>query len=92
MAIAYDYGNLAKHRVSTNEVDDVLVSSSIDFDMEPGHGGNNRVMFVGFTNSGRLLEVGVEYIDFCNEHVFHAMNATRRYRILFPRSKGHGYR
>jgi hypothetical protein len=37
-------------------------------------------MFVGFTMAGRLLEVGMEFVSDEREHVFHAMDATKRYR------------
>jgi hypothetical protein len=49
-----------------------------------------RVMYVGFTFSGKLLEVGIECIDAPKNvflHVYHAMPATSKYQMLFNRAK-----
>jgi len=55
-------------------------------DIGPTDGGNDRLMFVGFDPCGRLLEVGIEYIDAEDvELVFHANVATPHYEHLFAR-------
>jgi len=87
MRITYDRGSLDKHEVTTEEVDEVLANEPKDEDIEPSARGNARVMFVGFTFEGRLLEVGVEYLPDGKEHVFHAMDATKAYRALFNKRK-----
>ena len=81
--LTYDDRNLKKHKVSRKEVDQVLDSRNLTtnvFDLAPARNGNERTMFVGLTMRGRLLEVGVEAISDEDEHVFHAMNATKQYR------------
>jgi uncharacterized DUF497 family protein len=80
MLITYDYFNLRKHRVAPQEADEVLANDPLDFELTISCSGNDRVMFVGFTYAGRLLEVGVEYVSNYHEHVFHAMRATKSYR------------
>lgn len=46
-------------------------------ELKPSERGNDRLMFVGWTQSGRILEVGIEYFDGDDrEHVFHAMDAN----------------
>jgi hypothetical protein len=85
MLITYDYVNLRKHRVTTEEVDEVLANDPLTFQLSPSFSGNDRVMFVGFTYMGRLLEVGVEYVSNYHEHVFHGMRATKLYRKVIER-------
>lgn len=81
--ISYDDKNLKKHKVTPQEADQVLDSRNLStriFDLVPAHNGNERAMFVGLTLEGRLIEVGVEAINDVDEHVFHAMDATKQYR------------
>jgi hypothetical protein len=77
----------AGRNISRKDIDAVLRSFVFD-DMGPSKRGNDRLMFVGFDSSGRLLEAGVEYID--NEDVelvFHANDATPKYKKLYTRSR-----
>jgi len=76
---------LAKHGVTPKDADFVLRSQiSIWEDMGPSKHGNDRLMFVGFSAGGRLLEVAVEYFDEEDiELVFHANDATPKYKKLF---------
>lgn len=71
--------NLAKHEVTTAEVNEVLNDSrTIWLDLGVSRTGNDRLMFIGITKTGRALEVGVELIDE-DEYVFHAMDAGEHY-------------
>ncbi len=85
----YNLDSLDRHGISTADADDVI-ATGIWEELAPSEKGNDRLMFVGFTSSGRLLEVGVEYFDADNlEHVFHADDATSHYRVIFnKRTKG----
>lgn len=87
MCITYDQANLDKHEVSREEVDEALANEPEYEDLESSARGNARVMFVGFTFQGRLLEIGIEYFPDSKEHVFHAMDATKAYRVLFNKRK-----
>jgi uncharacterized DUF497 family protein len=81
--ITYDDTNLKKHKVTSQEADQVLDSRNLTtrvFDLEPACNGNERAMFVGLTLEGRLIEVGLEAISDEDDHVFHAMDATKQYR------------
>ena len=81
--ITCDDGNLKKHKVTRQEVDQVLDSRNLTsrvFDLAPARNGNERAMFVGLTLQGRLIEVGVEVVSDMDDHVFHAMDATQQYR------------
>lgn len=81
--ITYDDGNLKKHKVTSQEVDQVLDSRNLTtriFDLAPARNGNERAMFVGLTLQGRLIEVGIEAVSDTDDHVFHAMDATQQYR------------
>jgi uncharacterized DUF497 family protein len=77
--LSYKIDNLAKHDITTTEVDEVLNDlRTIWLDLGVSRDGNDRLMFVGLTRAGRVLEVGVELISE-DEHVFHAMDAGERY-------------
>ncbi|MBX9877393.1 MAG: hypothetical protein K2Y22_02960 [Candidatus Obscuribacterales bacterium] len=77
--ISYKKDNLQRHNVTVTEVDEVLNGTeSIWLDLGVSISGNDRLMFVGFTKSGRILEVGVELVG-DDEIVFHAMNAGKKY-------------
>ncbi len=85
MFLSYDYANLKKHDVTVREIDEVKANNPVDFDLKPSHDGNDRVMFVGFTFGGRLLEVAIEYFPHGHEHVFHAMDATKYCQKVFEK-------
>jgi hypothetical protein len=60
----------------------------VTIDLGPSDHGNDRVMWIGFTFGLRLLEIGIEYLPNDNEHVFHAMNATKEYLKEFEQKTG----
>ena len=75
----YNTVNLAKHNVATSEIDEVLSDSrTIWLDLGPSRDGNERLMFIGLTRTGRVLEVGIELIG-KDEYVFHSMPAGEHY-------------
>jgi hypothetical protein len=81
--ITFDHRHLKKHKVTSQEADQVLDSRNLTtrvFDLPPARNGNERAMFVGMTLEGRLIEVGVETLNDTDEHVFHAMDVTKQYR------------
>jgi hypothetical protein len=85
VARTYSLSSLRKHSVTISELIEVLAGDPMDFDLPEGLNNSTRVMFVGFTYAGRLLEIGIEYLFDESEHVFHAMDATRYYREAFGR-------
>jgi uncharacterized DUF497 family protein len=84
MRTTYSYESLDKHGVTEEEADEVYATGK-DFDLEPSANGNDRIMVVGWTSAGRLLEIGIEYLSDGNEHIFHAIDATKHYRQLFEK-------
>lgn len=86
MKTTYNYDSLDKHGVTEEEADEVYASGK-DFDLEPSSDGNDRLMIVGWTSRGRLLEIGIEYLASGNEHIFHAIDATKYYRQLLEQDK-----
>lgn len=77
--VTYSSESLARHGISTAEIDEVLNDQcTIWLDLGVSRDGNDRLMFVGLTKFGRVLEVGVELVD-DDEHIFHAMDAGERY-------------
>jgi uncharacterized DUF497 family protein len=87
MLTTYDLKNFADHGVTQEEVDQVLRSDvTAEFDLVPSQRGNERMMLVGFTSEGRLLELGIEFFfDEDKMYVFHADDATKTYRTEFER-------
>lgn len=82
MKTTYNYESLHRHNVTDEEADEVY-ANGLDFDLEPSPDGNDRIMVVGWTGTGRLLEIGIEYLPDGDEQIFHATDATRYYRGLF---------
>jgi uncharacterized DUF497 family protein len=81
----YNFESLDRHGISQADIDEVL-ASGIWEEMQPSERGNERLMFVGFTSGGRLLEAGVEYFDDEDrEHIFHADDATNHYGQIFEK-------
>jgi hypothetical protein len=80
----YNYESLRRHKVTEEEADEVY-ADGLDFDLDPSPNGNDRIMVVGWTGTGRLLEVGIEYLPENSEHIFHTSDATRHYKELFER-------
>jgi uncharacterized DUF497 family protein len=78
--VTYNTENLTKHHVLAIEVDEVLSDPrTIWLDLGPSRDGNDRLMFIGLTQAGRVLEVGIELIGEDDEYVFHAMDAGEHY-------------
>ena len=69
----YEDENLRKNGVSRLEVQEVFASDlSYAEDLEPSDRGNDRAMVIGWTYTGRILEIGIEYFEIeAREHVFH---------------------
>ena len=84
-ATTYENENLRKNGVSRSEVQEVFASDlSYANDLAPSDRGNDRVMIIGWTYAGRILEIGVEYyVTEDREHVFHGMDAGKTYRTEF---------
>ena len=86
MKTTYNHESLDKHGVTEQEADEVYATGK-DFDMTASDNGNDRIMVVGWTAHGRPLEVGIEYLENGNEHIFHACEATKHYRQLFEKDR-----
>lgn len=86
MRTTYNHESLDRHGISEQEVDEVY-STGKDFDMSSSTNGNDRIMVVGWTSFGRLLEIGIEYLTNTDEYIFHAMDATRYYSELFNKDR-----
>lgn len=87
MKTTYNYANLANHDVYQYEVDEVQRSTvNAEFELAPSRRGNQRIMLVGFTLKGRLLELGIEiFMEEDRMHVFHANDAAKYYQRKFER-------
>jgi hypothetical protein len=86
MRTTYNHESLDRHGVTEQEVDEVYASGK-DFDLAPSDAGNDRIMVVGWTANGRLLEIGIEYSPQGDEHIFHGNEATKEYQLLFEKDK-----
>ncbi|CAN5489435.1 hypothetical protein BH10CYA1_BH10CYA1_24010 [soil metagenome] len=86
----YEDENLRQHRVTTTEIQEVFASDlSFADDLDPSDRGNDRAMVIGWTQSGRILEIGIEYFeDEDREHVFHGMDAGKAYKKDFKERLG----
>jgi len=86
MTVTYDDNNLAKHKVSHDEVDEVMDADLIvDVELPPSKRGHQRVMLIAFTLQGRLLEVGIEFFPHDHNHIFHGDDASKHNKAEFAR-------
>lgn len=85
MKTSYDEANLRKNGISKEEIKEVFASDlSYAEDLEASERGNNRAMIIGWTFSGRILEIGIEYFENEDrEHIFHGMEAGKQYKKDF---------
>ena len=60
-----------------------VIENGIGYEMKASPRGNNRLMYVGWTRTACLLEIGVEFVSETEIHVFHGMATTRPHRNLF---------
>lgn len=82
----YNQDSLDRHKVSRADVNEVLANSNIttrDFDLSLGQNDELRLMFVGYNLSGRLLEVGVEFVSEVKAYIFHAQTVSPKYRKCY---------
>lgn len=79
----FNHDSLLRHDVTEHEIKQAIADPFV-IDVEEGFSksGFPRVMWVGYTESGRLLEVGIEYKENC-DFVYHADNAQAKYRQLY---------
>jgi uncharacterized DUF497 family protein len=87
MHVTYNHRNLAQHGITPEQVDEVATAPmTIECEMSPSVQGNQRIMLVGFTSCGRLLEVGIEFFHYESRiHFFHATDANKHYKLEFER-------
>lgn len=87
--ITFNDESLKRHKVSRLEVlqalSDPLVQAVLDGESKQG---NSTRVYVGYTNSDRLLEIGIEYRK-DEEHVFHADNARSHFAKIFHNWRKH---
>jgi len=83
----FEETNIRKNGVSQSEIIEVFESDlSFAEELTPSERGNDRAMIIGWSFSGRILEIGIEYFeDEDREHVFHAMDAGKNFRQVFER-------
>ena|GEM_PF-1067293 len=83
----YEDENLRKNAVLRAELQEVFASDlSYAEDLDPSDRGNSRAIVIGWTYTGRILEIGIEYFESeGREHIFHAMDAGKSYKKRLPR-------
>ena len=69
-------------------ITEIAADRAMDYDLfyrlHDSERGNRQVMYVGFDNSGTLIEVGVElYPDGQEDWAFHARKADKHSREIF---------
>lgn len=90
LVVTYEDANLKKNKVVRGEVQEVFASElSFVEVLAPSNRGNDRAMIIGWTNTGRILEIGIEYFEEeSREHVFHGMDAGKSYKKEFLKRLG----
>ena len=84
----YNFDSLNRNDVTVSEIHQALDDPArLDIDEGINRSGNPKVMWVGQTESDRLLEVGIEYLDGDIDHVYHANNVQAKYKAMYYRRK-----
>lgn len=83
MIISFNDDSFSRHKISHREALEVIRNPSTkSFSLQDSKEGNDCEMYVGFTDSGCLLEIGVEYLD-DSDHCFHGQVVSPKFRKLF---------
>jgi hypothetical protein len=81
LQFTFNTESLKRHRVSKKECLEVIMNPlSAYLDEAVSNRENARRLYVGFTLSVRLLEVGVEYMSDNRWHIYHAKRANAHNR------------
>ena len=91
MSITFNYRDLKISEDECLQVLDTENNSTQIFHMELSRDGNRRIMFVGFTKSANLCEVGAEFFErkkaVYHTHIFHGTKASKLYRNMYSQRK-----
>jgi uncharacterized DUF497 family protein len=81
--LTYNDDSFKRALVSLDEVKEAL-DDPLVLEVEEGESasGNPTVIYVGKTQTERLLEIGVEYKEF-ETHIYHARKANAKFRKLY---------
>lgn len=80
----FNHDSLTRHNVTTDEIYQALADPAVlPVDEEPNRDDNPRVMWIGQTETNRLLEIGIEYIDGKFDFIYHANNAQAKYKQAY---------
>jgi hypothetical protein len=86
MKYTYNDESLKRRGVSRQDVDEVLAETNVstrEFELPLSSTDNPRTMFVGFNNSGRLFEIGIEFEEKEILRVFHTQTVSPEFRRLY---------
>jgi hypothetical protein len=87
--IEYNWESLNRHGITAELIDEVFQGSMVSyFAIEDND--DTCEMLVGYTFTGRLLEIGLRYKSSDSAYVFHAQTVSPEYRKKFEEDWGHG--
>jgi hypothetical protein len=91
MRITFNYPDLKITESECLQILDENSNTAEEFELELSRDGNYRIMVVGYTKNAKLCEVGVEFFEhnkiIFHIHIFHGMQATKQYRLLYSKRK-----
>ncbi|HTX75965.1 MAG TPA: BrnT family toxin [Terracidiphilus sp.] len=79
-------GHIAKHQVTPEEVEQVLINDPLDVHFDPDVNGEERWTYLGETNAGRILNAVIT-IRGDKIRVVTAYEAERTDRLLYLQTK-----
>jgi hypothetical protein len=90
VAIAgYNWDSLNRHGVTPEMIDEVLQGSMVSF-FSIDEADESCEMFVGYTFTERLLEIGLRYLSPDEVYVFHAQSVSPQYKKLSEQNWNNG--
>ncbi len=83
----FNYESLNRHQISDKECLEALADpDKIEIEQSESEDGNPRSMWLGKTNSERLIEVGVEYMEEM-DWIYHANKVKAKYKAFYEWSR-----
>ena len=80
MKIEFSGDSFKRHSVTPQQVFEALAVVVDEHSQEDSKRGNPREIQIGFTQSGVLLEIGIEYLDVDHFNIYHVDDCREYYK------------
>ncbi len=83
MSISFNEDSLKRHKATHEEIEEAIADPlRVEAAYSESKNGNPTTIWVGATLKGRLLEIGIEYME-NEDHIYHASSCRNHYQWLY---------